>query len=143
MKIVRRYRRTKRRARRYGIAALLAAIVGVLGACSSQPALPPLGELREPSYTAAPADTTTVTVAGEIGDGIPETAYLLTLDEGGIYYVTDEAALALGRTVCDFLDAGASSTEAAATIDESSDYTAYESGYITGAAIGSFCPEHA
>ncbi len=146
MKIVRKYRRAKRRARRYGIAALLAAIVGVLGACSAGPELPPLGDLSEPSYTApppAPAPTPPPAVGGEIGHGIPETAYLLTLDDGGIYYITDEAALELGYAVCDFLDSGGSTLEAAITIEDSTDYTPYESGYITGVAIGSFCPEYA
>ena len=76
---------------------------------------------------------------------VDEIAFISTLDSQGIYYSSEDAALTVGYAVCNALDAGASPTSIASTAVRSTGgfYTYYQAGYITGAAIGAFCPEYA
>ena len=107
--------------------ALLAATL-VLGACSNGAAAP-LGEIG--SAATAP----------ESGYSFDEQVYIDTLAIGDIEYSTEDAAITAGNAVCDFLRTGGSSFDAADIVIDNTSYTAYEAGYIVGAAQGALCPE--
>lgn len=76
---------------------------------------------------------------------VEELAYIATLDSEHIYYSSEDAAIGLGRAICQGLDAGMSPTAIVATGLEATHglYSPYEIGYITGASVGAFCPEYA
>lgn len=112
--------------------ALLAATL-VLGACSNGAAAP-LGEIGSAATTTAPP-------APEPGYSFDEQVYIDTLAIGDIEYSTEDAAITAGNAVCDFLRTGGSSFDAADIVIDNTSYTAYEAGYIVGAAQGALCPE--
>lgn len=75
------------------------------------------------------------------GDTIAESAYLDTLDLGGVVYSSDDAAINAGEKICTYLRNGGSSLAAVDIVLDNTGYTAYEAGYIVGAAQGALCPE--
>lgn len=83
-------------------------------------------------------------VGAASADTIDEIAYIAALDDEGIYYSSADAAIELGYASCEALDSGATVTQVVnAGIDGAAGfYSDYEVGYITGAAIGAFCPEY-
>jgi hypothetical protein len=92
------------------------------------------GVLAEPSTGPAPAADTPVS-----GLSFEEELYLRVLDEGGISYSTERAAVAAGHSICEFLAAGGTWVQAADIAMDSGGYSAHDSGYIVGAATGSLC----
>lgn len=76
-------------------------------------------------------------------DTINERIYIDVLDDEGIYYSSEDAALNYGYVVCKALDNGATFPMIVRSGVQQGVYSAYQVGYITGAAIGAFCPEHA
>lgn len=70
-----------------------------------------------------------------------EELYVATLDIQGVYYSAPDAAVAAGRAACDSLDAGMS-FYAVGMSAVGAGYSPEDAGYIVGAAIGAFCPEH-
>jgi hypothetical protein len=95
------------------------------------------------------SDTATSTGAGlwgaTSGSGytVGERAYLETLDDGDIAYSSEESALDAGDAICDFLRAGGSSLAAVDVVVDNTGYTAFEAGYLVGAAQGALCPDMA
>lgn len=82
--------------------------------------------------------------AGADAETLDEIAYITVLDEQGIYYSSEDAAIALGYGTCSALDAGATVPMVIMAGIDGADgfYSDYEVGYITGAAIAAFCPEY-
>lgn len=78
-----------------------------------------------------------------------ERAYLDVLDSEGVYYSSPEAAITAGHAVCGYLDeiAPIVGTDRAlieaglVAVDKG--YSEWHAGTIVGAAVGSWCPEHA
>lgn len=68
-------------------------------------------------------------------------AYIRTLDQFGIYYSSEPAAIAAGESVCDALDAGLTVDEIGG-IAVNEGVGARDAYIIIGAAIGSYCDEH-
>jgi len=89
-------------------------------------ALIPVGLL-----TSAPAD------AGPIHDY----AYIVTLDEYGIHYSSEPAAIAAGLAVCDQLDRAISLTTVMRGFIKAG-YSRDDAEIIVGAAMGAYCPRH-
>lgn len=118
------------------IAALLAATGAVLVGCGSSRSAEPAGEIGS-------AWTDTTPDGPDLGSGysVGEQAYLSTLAMGGIEYSTEDAAILAGESVCDFLRSGGTGLEATDVVLENTSYSAYESGYIVGAAQGALCPD--
>lgn len=75
---------------------------------------------------------------------LDELAYIMALDEEGIYYSSEDAAIELGYGTCSALDNGASVDMVVLAGIDGADgfYSDYEVGYLTGAAIAAFCPEY-
>ena len=69
-------------------------------------------------------------------------AYILTLDAGGIQYSSPEAAITAGHAICDSLDAGLDFDAITDAAMQGGGYSAYDAGYIYGAATAVYCPEH-
>ncbi|AIM40999.1 hypothetical protein PBI_SQUIRTY_52 [Mycobacterium phage Squirty] len=73
-------------------------------------------------------------------DPVTDTAYLMTLDERGISYPTDDYAIQAGQYVCSLLDSGAHWSRVAALITRESGLPIDDSAYMVGASIAAFCP---
>ncbi|QAY16028.1 hypothetical protein SEA_PURGAMENSTRIS_45 [Mycobacterium phage Purgamenstris] len=73
-------------------------------------------------------------------DPVTDTAYLMTLDERGISYPTDDYAIQAGHYVCTLLDSGAHWSRVAALITRESGLPIGDSAYIVGAATAAYCP---
>ncbi len=78
-----------------------------------------------------------------------EVAYLATLNQHGVYYLSDAAAIRGGRAVCDYLDAAvpylgldAALWDAGQIAVDAGGYSLGDSARIVGAAVGSFCPAY-
>lgn len=93
---------------------------------------------------AGAAALATVAPAHADADTVNELAYISTLDEQGIYYSSEDAAINVGYAVCNGLDAGMPVTSVINTGLRATRgmYSPYEVGFITGAAIAAFCPEY-
>lgn len=85
--------------------------------------------------TAAKADAQT----------LEELAFISVLDDEGIYYSSEDAALTVGYGICDAFDSGASFWQvvAAGVSATEGGYSAGDVGFITGVSVGAFCPEYA
>ncbi|AOT25792.1 hypothetical protein SEA_TORTELLINI_47 [Mycobacterium phage Tortellini] len=73
-------------------------------------------------------------------DPVTDTAYLMTLDERGIGYPTDDYAIQAGHYVCSLLDSGAHWSRVAALITRESGLPINDAAYIVGAATAAYCP---
>ncbi|MFE3105233.1 DUF732 domain-containing protein [Nocardia tengchongensis] len=94
-----------------------------------------------PVYTSADTPPPTTTKKAFTDEEAADAAYILTLDTRGIHYSTNAAAITLAHTVCDALREGAGTYDAAVAIAANSPCRLPEAGYITSAAIGTYCPE--
>lgn len=70
--------------------------------------------------------------------------FLATLAMEGIDVMDDDLMINVGRSVCGDLDKGTSFIRVGAAMASAADgvYSTQEVGYIMGAAIPAFCPEH-
>lgn len=73
-----------------------------------------------------------------------EAAFLLTTRTKvpALEKVPDEQLLNLGKASCTAIDAGNSPATVAATAEKSLQIGDENSGYLVGAAVSQFCPEH-
>ena len=73
-----------------------------------------------------------------------ETAFLMTTRAkvSALEKVPDEQLLQLGKASCEAIDAGNSPATVAATAEKSLQIGDENSGYLVGAAVSQFCPEH-
>ncbi|MFF3000149.1 DUF732 domain-containing protein [Streptomyces sp. NPDC057950] len=71
-------------------------------------------------------------------------AYLLTVRKKvpALADTSDKRLLEVGNETCDSIDKGTSVLEIAATHQTALGITSDDSGYVVGAAINGFCPEH-
>lgn len=123
-----------------GAAALLAA--AGLAACDAGDPEPATAS-RDAIITETPIEANT----GAASRDIDETIYLAALDNGGVAYTSDDEAVAAGYAVCLTLDEGHALEAlmiAFATADErmSPAISNTDAGFVAGAAITQFCPEH-
>jgi hypothetical protein len=140
--------RTGRRPGRRGVVAVLslafAALILVVGAIAgnADDADRPAGEAASALDFPATAPAPPPPAAPSIGD-LPldeEAVYIQVLDDEGIYYSSEDAAIKAGWAVCDFLEAGGSFLDAADIAMSDGGYSPYDAGYIVGAAEGALCP---
>lgn len=141
-----------RRPRRGPVVALLLAIaalivvIGVAAGSGGGEFTPGTGVPAMDASTAPAAAPAPEEKAPTIGDlPLPdslseEDLYIKTLDMEGIYYSSEQAAIDAGYAVCDYLDAGASLLDAADIAMSDGGYSAYDAGYIVGAASTALCP---
>lgn len=76
-------------------------------------------------------------VAGPIEDY----AFIVTLDEFGVLYSSEPAAIAAGISVCDQLDRAVSSAVVVGNFTAAG-YDLADARVIVGAAMGAYCPQH-
>lgn len=69
--------------------------------------------------------------------------YILTLDQEGITYTTPEQAIRLGHLACDSFDAGAGLMATAGAVLDASELMIPDAAFLTGVAVGAYCPEYA
>ena len=62
--------------------------------------------------------------------------------EGITDHVSPAHAIEAGHTVCQKLDGGATPTQVASDVVNSSNMPAYHSGYFVGASIDAYCPQY-
>lgn len=93
---------------------------------------------------AGTAALTAAAPAGADAETLNEIAYIRALNAEGIPYSNEDAALTVGYGTCVALDAGATIDMVIDAGVDGADgfYSAYDVGYITGAALAAFCPEH-
>ena len=80
-----------------------------------------------------------VTAVGSSADA----KYIDRLDEGGIAYSSEAAAIKTGESICDSLDAGYSvDSVSRILLGSGSGYGPFDVGYIVGASVYAYCPEY-
>lgn len=73
---------------------------------------------------------------------INEVVFIMTLDQGGIGFVSEDAAIAEGKNICRLFDQGRSVTVIGLTIARNSGLSLEKSGYFMGASVAAFCPRY-
>jgi hypothetical protein len=77
------------------------------------------------------------------GFSADEQAYLQNLDNAGVHYSSEEAAVDVARKACELLDTGQMSPmDIGLMAVEDGGYSYEDAGAIVGSAIGAVCPEH-
>lgn len=76
-------------------------------------------------------------------DAIQDVAYLSTLDQFGVTYSSEPAAIALGQGVCEVLDDGITPRRVDWVVADAGGYSPRDAEIIVGAAVGSYCQHHA
>ena len=71
-----------------------------------------------------------------------DSRFIDRLDEGGIHYSSENAAIKAGKSVCDVLDAGYSVNQATYQAANGTGYSLYEAGFIVGASVYAYCDEY-
>lgn len=89
-----------------------------------------------PPTTASPPAT-----GGLTDQDINDMAFMMSMDKQGIHYSSRAAIIDLGHAVCAGLGEGGSETEISLVIADKG-YPLEDAGYIVGAAISSYCPQH-
>lgn len=135
----------------------LATAALALTACTADPATPAAAATTTATTTTtaapaptkkttpAPTKTTPRTTTTAPTQDIRRQAFLATLDEEGIYYSTPASAVTVGNTICKNLDQGTSIARIMATMASTptdANYTTNDIGFIIGASIAAFCPQH-
>lgn len=140
---------TVRPGRRRGIAVLLSAlalvalvVVGAVAASHDDRVAGEAGSAVTPALGAPATAPAPEAQPPDIGE-LPldeEDLYIQVLDEEGIYYSSEDAAVQAGRAICEYLRAGGSLVDAATIAMTDGGYSAYDAGYIVGAASSALCP---
>lgn len=75
---------------------------------------------------------------------VKETAYLTAVRTKvpALEKLSDKQLIGFGHTSCDAIDAGNTPAAVAATAEGGLKIGAQNSGYLVGAAVSQFCPEH-
>ncbi|AKF14400.1 hypothetical protein SEA_PHAYONCE_40 [Mycobacterium phage Phayonce] len=113
--------------------------VGLLTGCSSTVEGTPTaasGPVSAPTEVAPPPMTE---------EELTDRAFIMTLDEGEIPYVTEEGAIEGGHLVCDLLaevDGNVFTAALAIASADDSPLTTDQSAYLVGAASAAYCPEY-
>lgn len=132
----------------------LAAALAVVGAVIAGVALTAM--LSTPSPTVSPAGKVGDTVLTALGDTtvdaptatVPaaptarqhaESVFLDLLDEYGIRYTTDPAAVSTGYAICEYLATGTTPLDAMDIIREHGGYDWLQASQIVGSAHGTLC----
>ena len=69
-------------------------------------------------------------------------AFVGALEERGIVFPSDDAAVAMARTVCDKLDAGQTPAGLTLSLARNTVLSARDAGYFIGASVAFYCPQH-
>lgn len=123
-----------------------AVVVGVVlaaGLSTPSPAVSPAGKagdtvLAQLGDTTVAAPTATVPAAPTPRQHA-ETVYLDLLDEYGIRYTTDPAAIGTGYAICEYLATGTTPLDAMDIIREHGGYDWLQAAQIVGSAHGTLC----
>jgi hypothetical protein len=75
-------------------------------------------------------------------DTAQDTEFLSALDKQGIAYTSPEKATKLAHAICGEFDRGTTLNEVTTKLLEPGKLSAYNAGYIIGASVGIYCPEH-
>lgn len=78
----------------------------------------------------------------EVDTEVQDAVYIGTLDLQDIYYSSEANAISAGRAICGELDRGLTFYEVGFAMMTHGGYGAGDSGYIVGAAITAYCPQH-
>ncbi|WP_242657532.1 DUF732 domain-containing protein [Mycobacterium intracellulare] len=69
-------------------------------------------------------------------------AFLAALQQHGIAFTDDDAAIATAHSVCDGLDQGQTRSSLALSLVKNTSLSAHEAGYFLGVSVASYCPQH-
>ena len=69
-------------------------------------------------------------------------AFVAALEKRGIVFPSDDAAVAMARTVCAKLDEGQKPAGLALALAKTTVPSARDAGYFIGASVAFYCPEH-
>ncbi|OBG83369.1 hypothetical protein A9X05_02250 [Mycobacterium sp. E3298] len=69
-------------------------------------------------------------------------SFLAEIQRNGIVFTDRGAAIAAGHNMCAGLDKGKSPTSLVLNVVRATDLSAHEAGYLLGAAVASYCPQH-
>lgn len=103
------------------------------------PATSPTTTAQSPAPLPAAAPTPT-----DDPEAITDAAFLLSLDNDHITYSSPDAAIAEAHAICNQFDAGANWGQVVGAMVEGAQgsYTPAQIGFIMGASVQGYCPQH-
>ncbi|WP_231977645.1 DUF732 domain-containing protein [Mycobacterium sp. E2989] len=69
-------------------------------------------------------------------------AFIAEIQRSGIVFTDRGAAIAAGHNMCAGLDKGKTPTSLVLNVVRATDLSAHEAGYLLGASVASYCPQH-
>ncbi|WP_231994743.1 DUF732 domain-containing protein [Mycobacterium sp. ACS4054] len=69
-------------------------------------------------------------------------AFIAEIQRSGIVFTDRGAAIAAGHNLCAGLDKGKTPTSLVLNVVRATDLSAREAGYLLGASVASYCPQH-
>ncbi|OBG95373.1 hypothetical protein A5697_24725 [Mycobacterium sp. E3251] len=69
-------------------------------------------------------------------------AFISEIQRNGIVFSDRGAAIAAGHNMCAGLDSGKTPTSLVLNVVRATDLSAHEAGYLLGASVASYCPQH-
>ncbi|WP_082948352.1 DUF732 domain-containing protein [Mycobacterium sp. 852014-52450_SCH5900713] len=69
-------------------------------------------------------------------------SFISEIQRNGIVFTDRGAAIAAGHNMCAGLDSGKTPTSLVLNVVRATDLSAHEAGYLLGASVASYCPQH-
>lgn len=69
-------------------------------------------------------------------------SFIAEIQRNGIVFTDRGAAIAAGHNICAGLDKGKTPTSLVLNVVRATDLSAHEAGYLLGASVASYCPQH-
>lgn len=69
-------------------------------------------------------------------------SFIAEIQRNGIVFTDRGAAIAAGHNMCAGLDQGKTPTSLVLNVVRATDLSAHEAGYLLGASVASYCPQH-
>ena len=101
-------------------------------------------QVRSPIFVLAVALLGLVAVAAPTAhaDAVDKN-FVNALQSKGITFASAQAAIQAGHQVCDELDQGKATQDAANDVMQQSSLDGYHAGFFVGVSVAAFCPRHA
>ena len=101
-------------------------------------------QVRSPIFVLAVALLGLVAVASPTAhaDAV-DNNFVNALQSKGITFASAQAAIQAGHQVCDELDQGKATQDAANDVMQQSSLDGYHAGFFVGVSVAAFCPRHA
>ncbi len=94
------------------------------------------------TISAVPLSAAALLFAAPASADQTDDAFIAALQKHGITFTTRDAAINTGHSMCAGLDKGQAATNLVLSIVKDTNLTPREAGYVLGASVTSYCPQH-